>query len=215
MQACFNQALPLKTNKTQHRVIACALLAFLLATFFPPWVTVRNHRNAGYGLLFRPPAGTIYDSATKIDTSRLMLEWSVIIVLAASGVFFMRHDTVQASPSIPAAAEPHESRFPLTKRMVFAAIALLLVYAAAVVAVTILAVRLSARKSQFDPSKAYNIQERVPEITFFLDEATQSTFFIDLTGKTNRAGGRDIWDKLLREKSRTKKRDIFDDIAPD
>ena len=85
--------------------LAVAAAAFVLAGLFPPWLktfdaqAIHSRRNAGYAFILSPPepeGHRPYDGI-QLDTTRLLIEWSCILVFAGTawflcGVSKPRHD---------------------------------------------------------------------------------------------------------------------------
>jgi hypothetical protein len=80
-------------------IVAVAAIAFILSGLFPPWLqtldvtATHNHTDAGYSFILSPPLpkkGAYYseDYGIQLDTTRLLIEWSCILV-AAGSVWFL------------------------------------------------------------------------------------------------------------------------------
>ncbi len=78
-------------NGRQRWVIAVFVALFVLSALFPPWmnrydaVVVRGQTPIGYAFIASPPAPIAFGDV-KIDVSRLLIEWVVLIVAAVSFV---------------------------------------------------------------------------------------------------------------------------------
>ena len=86
-------------NKNQRVIITIGVVVFVLMGLFPPWTTnapteMKNSGTPyGYGFIGSPPdpherkwsnSGRRY--GIKIDTTRLLIQWIVIIVASSGGV---------------------------------------------------------------------------------------------------------------------------------
>jgi len=83
-------------NKNQRVIITIGVVVFVLMGLFPPWTSVHKSYSAepsGYCFIGSPPrpykynnAGLIRTYKIKIDTTRLLIQWIVIIVASSGGV---------------------------------------------------------------------------------------------------------------------------------
>ncbi len=77
------------------KIIIIGLILFLTASTFPPWEYtisgrgIHSAKPAGYHFIFSSPAPEYSNShyGVKINFSQLFMEWVVIIVSVAAGVF--------------------------------------------------------------------------------------------------------------------------------
>ena len=94
-------------------ILVLGVVAFLACGVFPPWVYVMDNEglhsqtDAGYGLIFTPPAPRgrpdlpfvsepLYSS--KVDMSRLGIEWACVCALSAAAWFFVAKSTQAGGP---------------------------------------------------------------------------------------------------------------------
>jgi hypothetical protein len=86
------------TMQKKKLVVAFGALAFLACGLLPPWMFVVNNEglhlqeDAGYALLFTPPAvprRLSYVYSSKVDLSRLGIEWACVCALSAVTWFLM------------------------------------------------------------------------------------------------------------------------------
>lgn len=88
-------------NDKQQKIVIFGVVLFALMGFFPPWTytvdtqQVRRERPAGYALIISPPEpeGNAVAYGVRIDVSRIVIQWLVLVAATGLGVIVTRsHD---------------------------------------------------------------------------------------------------------------------------
>lgn len=93
-------------NGKQRIVLLAAILIMALMGLFPPWVQTVNVKGlkieqpGSYNLIFNPPAPdpTLFSGNWKnligvhLDVSRLLIQWSVVLILACAICLFIEQE---------------------------------------------------------------------------------------------------------------------------
>jgi hypothetical protein len=143
-------------NRKHRRIIAGAVIVFILATFVPPWVYThdRNGSNggrartpAGYYCILSPPSpkSASVDDGVSLDMSRLVLEWVCILVTAGAVRFFLNVETGTPSAAKPTAPLPRSvgNRKSFSREMKWIALGVVAALIAFALPITIAAIRQS------------------------------------------------------------------------
>jgi uncharacterized membrane protein SpoIIM required for sporulation len=85
-------------KKRQQIIITVGITLFILMGLFPPWKytlsapSLYRERPAGYALIFFSPKPEKNAEAygVKIDISRLVIQWIVLIAVIGFGIFIMK-----------------------------------------------------------------------------------------------------------------------------
>jgi hypothetical protein len=164
----------MKANKKQRRAIKWAVLVFLLATLFPPWLYVYDQNGsagaharkpAGYYCMLTPPSpqGTGVAYGVSLDTSRLMLEWVCILVTTGAAWFFLNVDSGPDSAALSDAPPSQRKPFWPTSMKQWLFIAGIGVLAAGSTAITV--VKLNETPRKFTPPPLNSLRETPRKFT--------------------------------------------------
>jgi hypothetical protein len=84
--------------QTKHIVLVAVVLIVIMG-LFPPWTDmlriqgrIDTERPTGYAFIFSPPAPTInkQDGSVRIDFGRLLLQWFLVGVVAATAIYLRK-----------------------------------------------------------------------------------------------------------------------------
>jgi hypothetical protein len=95
-------------NRIQRRILWAAVVLFVAVGLFPPWH--RGPRNEGYAPIFSPP------STATIDFGRLLVQWVMLIVVAAATVFLTKGAKEASRFRVPALLAIPRCAFALATR---------------------------------------------------------------------------------------------------
>ncbi len=95
-------------NKNQKKVIMAGLVVIVLMGLFPPWVhtvnvkTIKIERAGNYGFMFSPPPPEpnlpfLNEKlwGVRLDVSRLLIQWILVVVIVCGLVVFLKKDNVR------------------------------------------------------------------------------------------------------------------------
>lgn len=94
-------------NRKQRKIIVVGILVFLMMGIYPPWrhrvdaenqyKRVKTIRPAGYHLIITPPTPLTKNIAygVEIDTTRLFLQWFMVLVITLLGVYLTQKDLLK------------------------------------------------------------------------------------------------------------------------
>lgn len=95
-------------NKNQKKVIIAGLVVIVLMGLFPPWIhtitdnPLKIERAGNYGfLLSPPPPGRNFPFlneniwGVRLDVSRLLIQWILVVVIVGGLVVFLKKDNVR------------------------------------------------------------------------------------------------------------------------
>ena len=88
-------------NKKQLLVVRCGIGLIAIMGIFPPWVytvdarSIHSRKPAGYQFIFDPPhpESTAPAYGVRVDTSRLLIQWTVVTVLTAGILLLGKNST--------------------------------------------------------------------------------------------------------------------------
>ena len=71
-------------NEKQKAILVMGIIIIILMGLFPPWVYTHYGTYSEYSFIATPPEGR---GIVKLDSSRLVLQWIVVLIAAGLGVF--------------------------------------------------------------------------------------------------------------------------------
>jgi len=85
-------------NPLQIKILIMSTVIFIVMGLFPPWTYTHDNRSmhiekpAGYGFIMEPPEPeeSNYRYGIKVDTSRLAIQWLMLIVLSGSALILTK-----------------------------------------------------------------------------------------------------------------------------
>ncbi|WP_291316708.1 hypothetical protein [Desulfuromonas sp.] len=82
----------------KKKILTVGIIAIILMGLYPPWTHTLNLTNikrespADYALLFDPPTPPERRLGTKIDTTRLLIQWSMVAFIVGGALFFTKEE---------------------------------------------------------------------------------------------------------------------------